>query len=123
MSEKLTLILGATPNRSKYAFIAADFLSKAQIPFIPIAIHEGELLGQKILDLNEKPFLEGIHTITVYLNKYHQKEWEEYLLSLKPKRIIFNPGAENRSFAEKAYQQGIEVLNACTLVMINTGQY
>ncbi|WP_296700819.1 CoA-binding protein [Algoriphagus sp.] len=123
MSKKLTLLLGATDNRSKYSFVAADFLTKAQIPFIPISIHKGEVLGNKILDLQEKPLLEGVHTITVYLNKYHQKEWEEYLLSLNPKRIIFNPGAENNSFAMKANQMGIEVLNDCTLVMIKTGQY
>lgn len=123
MSDKLTLIVGATSNKSRYAYTAADFLKKAQIPFIPISIHKGEVMGEKILDLKVKPDLDGVHTITLYLNENHQKEWEEYLLSLKPKRIIFNPGAENFSLAKKANEKGIETLNACTLVMINTGQY
>ena len=123
VSNKLTLIVGATPNASRYAFSAAEFLKEAHIPFIPLSIKKGEVLGEKILDLREKPDLEGIHTITLYLNESHQKQWEDYLLSLNPKRIIFNPGAENFSFAEKARKKGIEALNACTLVMINSGQY
>ena len=59
----------------------------------------------------------------MYMNAGHQKEWEDYFLSLKPKRIIFNPGAENPDFAERAKSQGISCINGCTLVMINTGQY
>jgi predicted CoA-binding protein len=123
MSEKLTLIVGATPNKSRYAFVAANYLKNAQIPFIPLSIKKGEVLGENILDLREKPDLKDIHTITLYLNENHQAEWEDYLLSLNPKRIIFNPGAENFSLAKKANEKGIEVLNACTLVMISTGQF
>lgn len=123
MSDKLTLIVGATPNTARYAFTAAEFLKSAKIPFIPLSIKKGEVLGEKILDLKSKPSLEGIHTITLYLNAGHQKEWEDYLLSLNPKRIIFNPGAENISLTNKGIAKGIEVMNACTLVMINSGQF
>jgi hypothetical protein len=59
----------------------------------------------------------------MYLNASRQAEYEDYILSLHPKRIIFNPGAENPSFSEKAKQQGIEVLDACTLVMLSVGTY
>jgi hypothetical protein len=59
----------------------------------------------------------------MYLNKDRQKEYEEYILSLHPKRIIFNPGAENPAFAERAAAAGIAPLEACTLVMLSTGQY
>lgn len=123
MSDKLTLIVGATPNRFRYAYTAAEFLKRAHIPFIPLSIKKGQVLGEDILDLRQKPELEGIHTITMYLNADHQEEWEDYLLSLNPKRIIFNPGAENPSLVKKGKEKGIEVLNACTLVMINSGQY
>ncbi len=120
---KITLIVGATPDPSKYAFTAATFLDRAGLPFIPIGIKKGNVLGREIQPLQEKPKLEDIDTITLYLNAGHQKEWEEYFLSLKPKRIIFNPGAENHQFASKAKLEGIDCVNGCTLVMISTGQY
>lgn len=123
MKKDKTLIVGATPNPTRYAFTAADFLQRSGKPFIPLSIKRGHVLGEEILDLRQKPTLEDIHTITLYLNANHQKEWEEYLLSLEPKRIIFNPGAENLRLAQKAQNEGIETLNACTLVMINSGQY
>jgi len=120
---KITLIAGATSDPSRYAFIAASFLDRFNLPFIPIGINKGNVLGRKIEPLHERPKLENIDTITLYLNVWHQKEWEEYFLSLNPKRIIFNPGAENNEFAEKAKLNGIQCVNGCTLVMISTGQY
>ena len=62
-------------------------------------------------------------TVTMYLGERNQEPWEQRILELAPKRIIFNPGAENRDFARMAEAQGIEVLEACTLVMLGTGQY
>ena len=67
--------------------------------------------------------LNDIHTITMYLRDYRQKDIYEYVLSLKPKRIIFNPGAENKELEDKAKAIGIEVINACTLVMLSTNQF
>lgn len=123
MQKNKTLIVGATPNPTRYAFTAAEFLRRAGEPFVPISIKKGEVLGEPIQDLKQRPHFEDIHTITLYLNDRHQEEWEEYLLSLKPERIIFNPGAENSRLTKKAQSQGITCLNACTLVMINSGQY
>ncbi|MBN3582366.1 CoA-binding protein [Algoriphagus aestuarii] len=120
---KLTLIAGASTDPSRYAYTAALFLSRQNFPFLPIGIKKGSVLGQDILPLRERPKLEGIHTITMYMNARNQQEWEAYFLSLQPKRIIFNPGAENPAFAEQAENLGITCINACTLVMINTGQY
>ncbi|WP_425639266.1 CoA-binding protein [Algoriphagus yeomjeoni] len=121
--EKLTLIVGATTNKSRFAYFAADRLANNGIPFLPIGIKSGEVFGQKILDLRSKPDLHNIHTITLYIGPAHQKEWIDYLISLQPKRIIFNPGTENPIFFQKAKAAGIEVLPACTLVMLNTNQY
>jgi len=59
----------------------------------------------------------------MYLGEKNQQDYEDYILSLKPNRIIFNPGAENADLYNRAREQGIEVTNACTLVMLSTGQY
>ncbi|RAI91627.1 CoA-binding protein [Algoriphagus yeomjeoni] len=121
--EKLTLIVGATTNKSRFAYFAADRLANNGIPFLPIGIKSGEVFGHKILDLRSKPDLHNIHTITLYIGPAHQEEWIDYLISLQPKRIIFNPGTENPVFFQKAKAAGIDVLPACTLVMLNTNQY
>ena len=122
MSKK-TAILGATTNESRYAYFAAERLAKHNHPFTPIGIKKGSVLGEEILDLRTKPHIEDIHTVTMYIGPQNQKDWEDYILSLKPKRIIFNPGSENPSLAKKADEKGIEVLNACTLVMLGANTY
>ncbi len=123
MSDKLTLIVGATTNPGRYAYFAAGRLADAGIPFIPIGIKSGEVFGEKILDIRSKPELQNIHTITLYLGPVNQEEWIDYLIGLNPKRIIFNPGTENPVFFKKAKAENIEVLPACTLVMLGSGQY
>ena len=82
----------------------------------PFSIGNLEVIG-------EKTMLEGIHTVTIYLNEARQQEYQNYILSLHPSRIIFNPGAENPSFKKIAEDEGIQTLNACTLVMLSTGAY
>lgn len=91
--------------------------------FIPIGISEGEVLGETILNIYNKPKIEGVDTVTLYINPGRQKEWYNYLLSLKPKRIIFNPGTENQEFIELAEKEGIECVQACTLVMLSVGNF
>ena len=120
---KLTLIVGATDNAERYAYRAADLLHAKGVPFIPIGIKKGLVFGEEILDLRQKPALTGIHTITLYLGPSNQVEWIDYLISLGPKRIIFNPGTEHPEFFLKAKAAGIEALEACTLVMLTTGQF
>lgn len=71
----------------------------------------------------EKLFQDDIDTVTLYLNRDHQREYYDYILSLKPARIIFNPGAENEELEELARKKGIRTLEACTLVMLSTNQY
>ena len=91
--------------------------------------HPVEAIGRSAFELNgvhvtdQKESFTDIDTVTMYLNPERQKEYEAYILSLHPKRIIFNPGAENPSFAATASDQGIETIEACTLVMLGTGQY
>lgn len=121
--DKLTLIVGATDNPERYAYRAADLLQAKGVPFIPIGIKKGIVFGKEIVNLRQKPSLLGIHSITLYLGPPNQTEWVDYLIGLGPKRIIFNPGTENPDFFSKAKAAGIEVLEACTLVMLTTGQF
>lgn len=120
---KKTLIVGATSNPSRYAFIAAQLFKEKGMDFIPMGIKSGQVFGKEILDLRSKPNLQGIHTITLYIGPQNQLEWIDYLISLKPERIIFNPGTENSNFADEAKNAGIEVLDACNLVMLQTDQF
>jgi predicted CoA-binding protein len=81
------------------------------------------VLGKEILDIRSMPSIEGVDTITLYLRAELQAAWQDYLLSLHPKRIIFNPGTENIEFENRAESIGIETIEACTLVMLRTNQF
>lgn len=120
---KKTVVVGATDNSSRYAFIAANMLNEYGHEVVPLGIKKGEVAGKEILDIRQKPEIKDIDTLTLYLGPQNQPEWYDYLLSLKPKRIIFNPGTENADFETLAKKQGIEIEEACTLVMLRTGQY
>ncbi len=118
-----TVIIGATPNSSRYAFLAAEMLDRNKIEFVPLGIKKGQVLGRTILDIRERPILKDVHTVTLYIGPQHQPEWYKYILSLKPTRIIFNPGSENQEFEELVNSSGIDAIQACTLVMLRTGQF
>jgi predicted CoA-binding protein len=120
---KKTAVVGASPNQSRYAYLAATMLAEYKHDTVLLGIHKGEIDGNKILNIREKPAIENVDTITLYIGPQRQPEWYEYLLSLKPKRIIFNPGTENEEFESLARRQGVEVLEACTLVMLRSRQY
>ncbi|MEM9325227.1 MAG: CoA-binding protein [Bacteroidota bacterium] len=120
---KRTLIVGASPNPDRYAYLAAHRLVERGHDILPIGIKRGEVAGEQIIDLRKRPDLQDIDTITLYINPSHQKEWQDYLLSLHPKRIIFNPGTENPTLIGAANELGIETEIACTLVMLSAGTY
>lgn len=120
---KKTVIIGATTDRSRYAYIAASMLTSYRHEIVPIGIKKGDLFGTPIRDIYEKPAVKDVDTITLYIGPQRQPEWYNYLLSLKPKRIIFNPGTENDDFEKMASDNGIEVVHGCTLVMLRSGEY
>lgn len=120
---KKTVVIGASLNPSRYANIVSHELRRRNREFVLVGIREGEVAGRKIMDLRGRPPIDGVDTLTLYLHARHQPEWYDYLLNLKPRRIIFNPGAENNEFAQMARQQGIIVEYACTLVMLSLGTY
>lgn len=118
-----TIIVGASPNPDRYAYHAAMLLKQYGHEFVPLSVKSGVVFENPIMDIRTKPVLSDVHTITLYMRAELQQDYLVYLLSLKPKRIIFNPGTENPAFAELAEAEGIETLEACTLVMLRTGQY
>lgn len=120
---KKTVIVGASPNPSRYSFLAAQNLQAYQHEFVPIGIKKAEVLGKPILQISDKPSIPDVHTVTMYIAPERQAPWYNYILSLQPKRIIFNPGAENPEFEALAESKGIEAIEACTLVMLRTRQF
>ena len=118
---KKTLVLGASSNPQRYSFLAINQLRKLKHPVVGIGKRVG-IVGDVQIDTLQKEE-EGIDTITLYLNAANQKQYYDYILSLQPKRIIFNPGAENDELYKMAIENGIKPVEACTLVMLSTGQY
>ena len=120
MSKK-TLVVGASPDPSRYSNIAINMLREAGHPVLAIGKKTGEAAG---IHIQKERFTDtDIDTITLYINPTFQKEYYDYFLLLHPKRIIFNPGTENAELATLAQQAGINTIEACTLVMLRTRQY
>ncbi|MBN8650253.1 MAG: CoA-binding protein [Cytophagales bacterium] len=120
---KKTVIIGATTNPSRYAYLAAEMLTEYNHEIVPVGIKSGVVLGKEILPIQSHPFIQDVDTITLYIGPQHQPEHYEYLLSLKPKRVIFNPGTENPEFEKQVEESGSEAWQACTLVLLRSGQY
>ena len=118
---KPTVVIGASPNSDRYSYKATISLQQHQQPVFPIGIRNGQINGLDII--TNKPALENIDTVTLYLGPDNQEEWIDYIFSLNPKRIIFNPGTENPEFEALAKSKGIEALEACTLVLLSINQY
>lgn len=118
---KSTIVIGASSNPERYSYKAVMSLLKHEHTVIPIGIKQG-----KINDLDifvGKPIIGNIHSVSLYVGITNQTEWIPYILQLKPKRLIFNPGTENPDFFKLAQEQGIECIEACTLVMLSIGNY
>lgn len=121
MQTKKTLVLGASENPQRYSYLAVQKLISHDHPVLAIGRKAGMVKGITISTTKE--IFPDVDTVTLYLNPANQKQYYDYILSLNPKRIIFNPGTENRELASLARNNGIETLQACTLVMLSTGQY
>lgn len=117
------MIIGATTNPARYAYLAARMLKEYNHEIVPVGIKEGKVFGEEILDILQKPEIKDVDTVTLYIGPQRQPAYYDYILGLKPKRIIFNPGTENDEFIKRAQAQGVETLEACTLVMLRSHQY
>lgn len=121
MNNKKTLVLGASKNPMRYAYKAIYALKDKGHDVIALGKSGGKVLNVPIQKSIKE--LSDIDTVTVYLNPSNQIDYYDFLIKLKPKRVIFNPGTENALLAENLKEHGIEPVFACTLVMLNTGQY
>lgn len=118
---KKTLVLGASENPSRYSYLALRKLQAFQHPVVAVGKKEGAVSGVTIH--RQQVQEEGVDTVTLYLNPQNQKQYYNYILGLRPKRIIFNPGTENDELIQLAEEHNIEPVLGCTLVMLSTGQY
>ena len=116
-----TLVLGASENTSRYSNMAVKSLLRHGKEVVAVGLKEGNIENVKILA--GMPMIENVDTVTMYVGPQHQKTFYDYILSLKPRRIIFNPGAENDELEKLAEKNGIEVVEACTLVMLSIGRW
>lgn len=118
---KKTVVLGASDNPARYSYLAVNKLRAFNHPVVAIGKKEGKVADVDVI--KEQPALTDVDTVTLYLNAQNQQQYYDYILSLHPKRIIFNPGAENEELEKLALENGIKPIEACTLVMLSTGQY
>lgn len=121
MEKKKTLVIGASANPERYSYLAINKLIKNGHPVVAIGKRKTTVAG--IVIDTEKIEFKDIDTVTLYINPSLQKEFYDYIISLHPKRIIFNPGTENDELETLARKNNIVAAEACTLVLLGTGQY
>lgn len=118
---KKTVVLGASPNPARYSFLAVNRLVAHGHDVVAVGKRKGKINQTDVV--TEHPEVNNVDTVTLYLNAQNQKQYYDYILSLQPRRIIFNPGAENDELADLAKRNNIQPMEACTLVLLSTGQY
>lgn len=121
MQVKKTLVIGASENKERYSNLAVRKLLAHNHPVVAIGKKTG-LIENTAIITEHKP-MDDIDTVTLYLNPVNQQPYYDYILSLKPNRIIFNPGTENEELESMAREKGIKTMEACTLVLLSTDQY
>ena len=119
--KKKTLVLGASLKPNRYSNLAINRLVSYDHTVEAVGLRKGVVAGVDIT--SEKEPFENIDTVTMYLNPKRQEEYYDYIVSLKPQRVIFNPGTENPEFYTLLKQNNIEVDVACTLVLLASNQY
>lgn len=121
MKNKPTVVIGASTNPDRYAYKAIkSLLEKGQTVYAE-GLKEGSV--EHVLISKDRLKYDDIDTVTLYVGPKNQPSWYDYILSLKPKRIVFNPGTENSELVELAHNNNIETVEACTLVMLSIGNY
>ncbi|MDD7914599.1 CoA-binding protein [Polaribacter ponticola] len=119
--KNVTLVIGASTNPNRYSNIAIKRLIDKNLPVRALGLRKGKV-GNVVVD-DEKLDYENIDTVTLYLNSKRQENYYNYIIGLKPRRVIFNPGTENIEFVQLLQESNIEAEIACTLVLLSTNQY
>jgi uncharacterized protein len=117
-----TLVLGASPNPERYSFRAVRTLQSMNLPVIALGRRDYELQDIRIRK-GMPDDIGSVHTIALYLNAKNQQQYYDYILSLQPKRIIFNPGTANSEFENLLTERNIEVVTDCMLAMLHCGRF
>ena len=119
---KTTLILGASPNPERYSYKAVQSLVRKGYHVHAVGLRESVIDKTRII--KGKPSdLGSVHTVGLYLGPKNQREYYDYIIALKPARLIFNPGTWNPDLASIAESEGIEIVDDCILAMLNCGHY
>ncbi len=118
---KKTVVIGASENPERYSFKAITKLVNHGYTVKALGLRKGLVAGVSID--TEKILYPAIHTVSIYLGKNNQPEYYDYIEQLKPQRVIFNPGTENPEFKSRLEEKGIQVEEACTLVLLSTGSF
>lgn len=121
MNQKKTLVFGASLKPERYSNMVIHSLVKNNQPTVAFGLRVGEVAGVAI-ETQMLPF-KDIDTITLYLNPLRQVAYYDYILSLAPRRVIFNPGTYNEQFIKLLAKNNIASEAACTLVLLGTNQY
>ena len=122
MSEKKkTLVIGASENPERYSHKAMNMLEEYGHPVVAIGGRSGQVGGVRFG--KEKTDFPDVNTVTLYLNPKRQEDYYDYIIKLHPERVIFNPGTENPEFEDRLENAGIKAVEACTLVLLRTGQF
>ena len=116
-----TLVIGASTKPERYAYRAIERLKAKDHPVIALGLKAGEVHGEIIH--TEKENWSAIDTVTLYVGPAHQDHYIDYIIGLKPRRVLFNPGTENPVFERRLAAEGIIAERACTLVLLSTNQY
>ncbi len=118
---KKTLVLGASPNPVRFSHKAVKSLLRHGKVVVAVGFKEGIIAEQEILV--GTPHVEDVHTVSIYIGSSRQEEYYDYIISLKPKRVIFNPGTVNPEFMGRLNREGIEPIAECMLVLLNEEDY
>lgn len=116
-----TLVIGASLNEERYSNKAIKMLREYEHQVVAYGLKEGVVEDVNILK-DWKNYTD-IDTITLYLNPKRQVELYDDIVNLNPRRVIFNPGTENKEFVKLLSTHHIISEEACTLVLLRTNQY
>lgn len=118
---KKTVVIGASPNPARYAHMAVQRLVAHGHDVAAVGLRAGSIDGVDIQ--TDRPAIADVDTVTLYVGPQHQPAWYDYIFSLKPARLILNPGTESPEISRLAHENGVEAVEACTLVMLSVGNY
>ncbi len=119
--ERITLVLGASPNPVRFSHKAVKSLLRHDKKVVAVGFKKGEIADEEILV--GQPHIENVHTVSIYMGSSRQEDYYDYILSLEPKRVIFNPGTVNPELMGKLKHAGIEPVSECMLVMLSDKEF